>query len=183
MAARGASAAAASACGALACSWPAPRTIRNRSRRLTAFRAGTAGTGLDRRPQRSDRYALGSGRCRPLTQYAAELVALASGRHPGHRQHDRGAVQQTTRTVPIVFAIGRRPGRRRLCRKPGAAGRQRHRIHPVRIQHECEMAGAAQRNRAAHNARGRPPGSRQPCRNRPVLPRIQSAGAVSSAWS
>ena len=36
---------------------------------------------------------------------------------------------QVTRTVPIVFATGRRSGRRRVRRKPGAAGRQRHRFY------------------------------------------------------
>ena len=46
------------------------------------------------------------------------------------------ALLQTTRTVPIVFAACRRPGRRRLCREPGAAGRQRHRIYSFRIRHE-----------------------------------------------
>ena len=35
---------------------------------------------------------------------------------------------KSTRTVPIVFAAGDRPGRRRLCREHGAAGRQFHRI-------------------------------------------------------
>ena len=39
-----------------------------------------------------------------------------------------------------------RPGRRRLRREPGAAGRQHYRVHPLRIQHEREMAGTAQRD-------------------------------------
>ena len=51
---------------------------------------------------------------------------------------------------------GHRSGRRRLRRKPGAPGRQRHRLHHIRIWHQREMAGAAQRVAPAHDARGRP---------------------------
>ena len=80
---------------------------------------------------------LGRGQCRTrFARYAAELVALAPGRHPGPwRPRPCRPLLQATRTVPIVFATGRRSGRRRLRRQPGAAGRQRHRLHPVRIQH------------------------------------------------
>ena len=66
---------------------------------------------------------------------------------------------QATRTVPIVFAHGRRSGGRRFRRQPGAAGRQRHRLHAVRIQHGREMAGAAQADRAGRDASGRHSGS------------------------
>ena len=55
---------------------------------------------------------------------------------------------------------GPRSGRRRLCREPGAAGRQRDRLYPVRIQFEREMAGAAQGGRAGRDASGSPSGSR-----------------------
>ena len=53
----------------------------------------------------------------------------------------------------------RRSGRRRLRRELGAAGRQRHRFHCVRIRHQREMAGVAQGDRAAHDARCGPSGS------------------------
>ena len=53
---------------------------------------------------------------------------------------------------------GRRSGRRRLRREPGAAGRQRHRLYSIRIRLGREMAGAAQRGRARRDARGGPAG-------------------------
>ena len=67
-----------------------------------------------------------------------------------------------------------RSGRRRLRRQHGAAGRQRHRISSVRIQHGREMAGAAQADRARRDTRGshsgsppHPPGSASSPRSRP----------------
>ena len=86
-------------------------------------------------------------------------------------------LQQATRTVPIVFVTGRRSGRRRLRREPGAAGRQRHRVYPVRIRHQREMAGAAQRDRARRDASGGPSRSRHARRDRPVR-RNPGRGAV-----
>ena len=50
----------------------------------------------------------------------------------------------------------RRSGWRRLCRKPCATGRQRHRVHEFRIQHGREMAGAAQADRAGCEAGSSP---------------------------
>ena len=88
----------------------------------------------------------GTGRARP-------------GRARGRRRPDHAqALQQATRTVPIVIRPGRRSGRRRLRQEPGAAGRQRHRLYPVRIQPEREMARTAQGGRAASCARRRRPG-------------------------
>ena len=48
-----------------------------------------------------------------------------------------GALLQVTRTVPIVFPVFSRSGRRRLCRQLGAAGRQRHRL----LQFEYSLSG------------------------------------------
>src|SRR5262249_49866388 len=45
-----------------------------------------------------------------------------------------------------------RPGRRRFRGEPCTAGRQRDRVYELRIQHEREMAGAAQRDRAGRDA-------------------------------
>ena len=86
---------------------------------------------------------------------AAELLALSpdvivAGGSPNVR-----ALQQATRSVPIVFAQRRRPGRRGTGPKPRAAGWQYHRLHRVRIRAQREMAGAAQRDRAKRDARGR----------------------------
>ena len=50
---------------------------------------------------------------------------------------DRGAVSSASRTLPIVY-VTRRSGRRWLGREPGAAGRERHRLCPIRIQYQRE---------------------------------------------
>ena len=56
----------------------------------------------------------------------------------------------------------------RLCQQPGAAGRQCHRICPLRIRAERQMAGAAQRDCAARDASGRHSGCFRFRRHRPV---------------
>ena len=71
-----------------------------------------------------------------IRRYAAELVALAPDVILAGGGSTVAPLQQATRTVPIVFVQRHRSGRRRLRRQPGAAGRQCHRLHPVRIRHE-----------------------------------------------
>ena len=84
-------------------------------------------------------YRWGAGKCRHARNIAAELVALAPDVILAARRHQSlAALQQATRTVPVVFVQRHRPGRRRLCRQPGAARRQRHRIHSIRIRDERE---------------------------------------------
>ena len=137
--------------------------------------AGAGAIGLDDRPQRADRHPLGAGRCRPIFasmrrnwSRSRRTSLLATGTAVV------GALQQATRTVPIVFASCRRSGWRRLCREPGAAGRQRHRLYLVRIRHEREMAGIAQGDRARRDASRQffgmlpqPPGSASSAQSRP----------------
>ena len=94
-----------------------------------------------------------------IAQIRGGVGRARAGRHPGHWQLGVVPLLQATRTIPIVFVTCRRSGRRRLRRKPGAAGRQRHRVHLVRIRHQREMAGAAQRDRARRDASGGPSGS------------------------
>ena len=119
--------------------------------------AGLAATGLDRRPQRADRYPLGAEAMHPtLRKYAAELVALAPDVILAVGSCEQAPLLQATRTVPIVFVSVRRSGRRWLRREPGAAGRQRHRLYHIRIQFEREMAGTAQADRAGRDACGGP---------------------------
>jgi hypothetical protein len=101
-------------------------------------------------------------------EYAAELVALApdvivsAGGSPG-----LAALQRATRTVPIVFA-NYRSGRPGLRRGIGAAGRQHHRVHDIRVRPQCEMAGTAQEDRAWHVAGGGRSGRRHRHRKRGV---------------
>ena len=70
-----------------------------------------------------------------VRKYAAELVALAPDVILATGGSAVGPLLQATRTVPIVFTLRHRPGRRRLRRQPGAAGRQRHGLSYVRIRH------------------------------------------------
>ncbi len=71
--------------------------------RFAGIPGGAAAIGLDRRPQRADRLPLACGRCRPLPQYAEELVALAPDVILASASASVAALQQTTRSVPIVF--------------------------------------------------------------------------------
>ena len=63
-----------------------------------------------------------------IGRHAAELAALAPDVILAHGVSTVGPMVQATRTVPIVFPVARRSGRRRPRRKPSAAGRQRHRV-------------------------------------------------------
>jgi len=66
-------------------------------------RAGPAAIGLERRPQRADRQALGGGRCRRTRRYAAELIALAPDVILAPGSFTIGPLLQVSRSVPIVF--------------------------------------------------------------------------------
>ena len=112
--------------------------------RVGAFLQGLAAIGLDHRPQRADRHPLGHGQCRRHSQTRGGIGRARAGRHPGPWRLDRGAVAAGDPHRADRVPGRRRSGRRRLRRQPGAAGRQRHRFHGVRIQPEREMAGAAQ---------------------------------------
>ena len=147
--------------------------------RVAAFLQGLQQLGWTDRPQRADRLSLGRGRCRPT---------FANTRRNWSRSRRTSSWPLAAATVAAVAAGDphradrvrerRRSGRRRLRRQPGAAGRQRHRLHAVRIQHEREMAGAAQGDRAGRDASGGPSGSRHNRRHRPVR-RHPGRGAVA----
>ena len=136
-----------------------------------------AAIGLDRRPQRADRHPLGRGRCRPHAQIRGGIGLARARRHPGLWRHGRGGIAPGDPHRADRVHADRRSGRRRLRREPGAAGRQRHRIHTFRIRHEREMAGAAQRDRAARDASGGPSGCNRTPGGRPVR-RNPGRGAV-----
>ena len=102
-------------------------------------------------------------RCRPHAQHAAELVALCAGRHPGLWRHGRGAVAAGDPHRADRVHAGRRSGRCRLRRELGAAGRQRHRVSRMfEYGISGEMAGVAQGDRAARDARRSSSGPRLP---------------------
>src|SRR5215831_2283143 len=113
-----------------------------------------------------------------IRKHAAELAALApdvilaSGNSVGPLLQ---ANPHSANRVPER----RRSDRRRFRRQPGAAGRQRHRFHLVRIQSEREMAGVAQADYARRDARGGPSGFRLTLRLWPVR-HHPGRGAVAS---
>ena len=147
-------------CGASACSCPQPRTIRNlrpasgRSCRRWRSWAGPIG----RNVRIDTRWA--GGQCRRHSPTRGGIGRARAGRHPGRWQRDRGAAAAGDPHRADCVPGRRRSGRRRLRRQPGAAGRQRHRLHAVRIRPGREMAGAAQADRAERDASGGPSGCR-----------------------
>ena len=104
MAARGARAAG----GARAAHRRTPARSRGRCGISGARRgvpAGPAAIGLDHRPQLADRHPLGHGQCRRHSPARGGIGRARAGRHAGAWRFDRGAMQQATRTVPIVFPV------------------------------------------------------------------------------
>ena len=112
------------------------------------FPARAAAIGLDRRPQRADRYPLGRRRCRPHAQNAAELVALApdvilaSGSAPSE------PLLQATRTVPIVFTAVADPVGAGFVKSLARPGGNTTGFTQFEFGMSGEMAGAAQGDRA-----------------------------------
>ena len=129
----------------------APNRNRGRSGNAGPHRgisSGPAAIGLDYRPQRANRHPLGHDRCRRDSQARGGIGRARARRHPGPCRHDRGAVAAGDPHRADRVPGRRRSGRGRLRRQPGAAGRQRHRFHELRIQPERQMAGTAQTDRA-----------------------------------
>ena len=114
VAACGARAADWSGCGGSACSCPQQQTMRNSDPRRGVPERPPA-IGLDHRPKHADRHPLGHDQCRSkFADYAAELVALEPDVILAASSPALAALQQATRTVPIVFMQCHRSGRQRL---------------------------------------------------------------------
>ncbi len=121
---------------------------------VATFREGLAQLGwIDGRNVQID-YRWSAGNLDRIRRYAAELVALPPEVILAYGGSTVGPLQQVTRTVPIVFVEVHRPGWRRLRDKSSAARWQHHRLFPVRIRHQRQMAGTAQTDHAAYDARG-----------------------------
>ena len=99
--------------------------------RLTAFVQGLQAVGLDRRPQRrGSSYRWGAGECRPHPQDTRPNWSRSrrTSSSPPVAQRPWRALQRATPHHADRVRTVARPGRRRLRREPGAAGRQRHRL-------------------------------------------------------
>ena len=138
--------------------------------RIAAFLQGLqeAGWAVGRNVRIDIRW--GTSRCRTHPKNAAELAALAPDvifatapvRQSRRCSRRHAPCRSCSRRVD-------RSGRRRFRRKPGAAGRQRHRVCRIRIQLEREMARTAQRGRARRDASG-------------SSPRFRSHRSGSASW-
>lgn len=96
-----------------------------------------------------------------IRRYAAELVAFMPDVILASTTPGVAALQQATRTLPIVFVQVADPVGAGLVAESGEAGQQRHRLYYLRIRHGCEMVGTAQGHRAAGDASRNPAGPRQ----------------------
>ena len=106
--------------------------------------AGAERTGFVEGQNVAIEYRWAEGDVDRLPTLAADLVALAVGRDRDRRAPTvRSRPKQATTTIPIVFAIGDRPGRGRPRRQPQPAGRQRHRLEVFEHELERQTAGAA----------------------------------------
>ena len=93
-------------------------------------------------------YRWGSGDTERFRKYAAELVGLSPDVVLGTAASIVRALQEASRTIPIVFVTTIDPVGSGLVASLSHPGRQRHRFHLVRIQSEREAAGTAQGDRA-----------------------------------
>ena len=103
LAAGGASAAAASECGASACSCLAADDAEGQAR-LAAFVQGLQHSGWTVGHNIRIEYRWGDGRADTMRKYAAELVALAPDLMLASSSAAVAPLLEATRTVPIVFA-------------------------------------------------------------------------------
>ena len=87
-----------------------------------------------------------------LQKIAAELVALAPDVILSPGSVMTAPLLQVTRTIPIVFVHVPDPVGAGFADSLARPGRKRHRLCPLGIQHQREMAGIAQTDRAEHDA-------------------------------
>ena len=133
-------------CGASACSCLDSRTIR-RDKPASPLFAALQELGGARAATRKS-IPLVRRQCRGLRKYAAELVALAAGRHPLQWHPSRGGIatgdpHRADRVQPVADPVG--AGFVESLARPGgnATGFISHEYV------EWQMAGVAQRNRSS----------------------------------
>ena len=108
--------------------------------RVRAFRQGLQAAGWADGPNVQIDYHWVGGDADRARAYAAEVVSLQPDVILANGTSVVAALQRETRTVPIVFVLGLDQGRKRLCRGPCAAGRQRYRVHDIRARDGRQMA-------------------------------------------
>ena len=113
-------------------------------------------------------YRWGAGDLDRFRKYAAELVALAPDVILAPAGSIVAALQQASRTVPIVFVTTIDPVGSGLVESLARPGGNATGFSTPRIQHDGEMARTPQRARAAPVAGRRDPGSRGTSRVRRI---------------
>ena len=83
---------------------------------------------------------------RRLNQHATELISLGPDVVLAGTGGTTPALRRVSRTVPIVFAQNIDPVGSGACREPVATWHQCHRLHPVRVHSQREMARVAAGN-------------------------------------
>ena len=157
---------------------PARADDADNQTRVGAFLQATGAIGLDPRPQRARLTPAGP---EPIPPKFADMRRkwLRSRRTSSWPMAPRPWGRYCRRLAPCRSCSRLSPIRSvRLRRKPGAAGRQRHRFHDRRIQHRRKIAGTAQADRAGRDASGGPSGPHPRLRNQPVC-RHPGRGAVA----
>ena len=158
-----------------------PRTIRNGRPALrrscrgcrnwagpTAATCGSTSAGPQAMPTR-------------IRRYAAEFVALAPDVILATGAHGMAAVAAGDPHRADRVRDRRRSGRRRLRRQPGAAGRQRHRLHSFEYGMSGKWLELLKEIAPRRDAGGGASGSRHHLRHRPVRAR-SSPRRRRSGW-
>ena len=113
-------------------------------------------------------YRWGAGNADRIRKFAAELVALAPDVILSAGSPSVAALQQATRTVPVVFVTVVDPVSSGFVDSLAQPGGNITGFRSVRIQHRRKMVGAAQRDRAGHHTSGSHSGCRINRRRRSV---------------
>jgi putative tryptophan/tyrosine transport system substrate-binding protein len=121
----------------------------------------------------------GGGDLDRFRRYAAELVALSPDVIVATAGSIVGALQQASRTVPIVFVTTIDPVGGGFVASLARPGGNATGFTTSEYQHVRETAGAAQRDRARRDSRSRHPGPLGTCWSRWVC-RYPNRGAIVS---
>ena len=122
--------------------------------RLTAFAQGLQQLGWTVGQNIRIDYRWGDGKPAQMRKLADELVSLAPDVILANSSAAVSPLLQATRTVPIVFAAVADPVGAGYVESLARPGGNATGFIVVRIQHQRQMAGAAQRDRAARDTGG-----------------------------
>jgi hypothetical protein len=88
-----------------------------------------------------------------IAKYTIDLVALSPEVVLTAGRHACGGPPAGEPNVANRLRASRRCSRRRICQQPFPAGRQRYRVHKLRLQFQHKVVGVIEANSPAHFAR------------------------------